>query len=303
MPKDHGRREIVVGVDGSSSSDSAVQWAAREADLRDLTLHLVHVVTPLTAPGAAWSDALMPATYARNAEERAYEIVEKARVIATAATTAPSCTPQIDVEVLYGAVTATLIDLSGRSAMIVTGCLGVGSEPGTLLGPVGSNLVRHARCPVAIVHDELDWQSSAPVLVGVDGSGSTDVALEIAFEAASTRRVDLIALHAWTDLSPLDMPRLDSSPTEWSALEAREEAALVARLARWEEQYPSIVVRPMVVCDRPIPRLLQEATHSQLVVVGGHARDGFAGMWLGSVSSTVARLARVPVIIARNSGS
>lgn len=214
---------------------------------------------------------------------------------------ASSCRPQIDVEVLYGAVTATLIDLSERSAMIVTGCVGVGSEPGTLLGAVGSSLVRDARCPVAIVHDELDWCSSAPVLVGIDGSRSTDVALEIAFEAASTRRVDLIALHAWTDLSPLDIPRLDSSPTEWSALESREEAALVARLAPWKEHFPSVVVRPMVLCDRPIPRLLQEATQSQLVVVGGHARDGFAGMWLGSVSSTVARLARVPVIIARGS--
>jgi nucleotide-binding universal stress UspA family protein len=108
-------------------------------------------------------------------------------------------------------------------------------------------------------------------------------------------------LHAWTDPSPLDLPPRDSSPTESSALESREEAALVARLAQWERRFPSVVVRPMVVCDRPIPRLLQEATHAQLVVVGGHARDGFAGMWLGSVSSTVARLARVPVIIARSS--
>jgi hypothetical protein len=59
--------------------------------------------------------------------------------------------------------------------------MGSDSERGTELGHVGSNLVRHARCPVAIVHDELDWCSSAPVLVGIDGSGSTDMALEIAF--------------------------------------------------------------------------------------------------------------------------
>jgi nucleotide-binding universal stress UspA family protein len=300
MSDDQGNRGIVVGVDGSPSSDSAVQWAAREADLRALPLDLVHVVTPLSAPDAALFDTVVPATYARRTEEGAIELVEKAREIATAAT-ASTCTPKIDVEVLYGAVTATLLDLSERSAMVVAGCVGRGSEPGTQLGPVGSNLVRHARCPVAIVHDELDWCSSAPVLLGIDGSDSTDVALEIAFEAASNRRVALVALHAWTDLSPLDLPRFDSSPIEWSALESREEASLSARLAPWKERFPSVVVRPMVVCDRPIPRLLAEATHSQLMVVGGHARDGFAGMWLGSVSSTVARLARVPVIIARSS--
>ena len=36
---------IVVGVDGSPASKAAVQWAARDAELRNVTLTLVHVVT------------------------------------------------------------------------------------------------------------------------------------------------------------------------------------------------------------------------------------------------------------------
>src|ERR1700758_5166173 len=35
---------VVVGVDGSPSSDMAVCWAAREAGMRNIPLSLVHVV-------------------------------------------------------------------------------------------------------------------------------------------------------------------------------------------------------------------------------------------------------------------
>jgi len=42
---------IVVGVDGSPGSNGAVQWAAHTAELRNVSLTLVHVV-PATA--GAW---------------------------------------------------------------------------------------------------------------------------------------------------------------------------------------------------------------------------------------------------------
>jgi len=35
---------VVVGVDGSPGSNVAVQWAARDAELRNVPLTLVHVV-------------------------------------------------------------------------------------------------------------------------------------------------------------------------------------------------------------------------------------------------------------------
>ena len=45
---------VVVGVDGSSSSKRAVQWAAHEARMRNVPLTLVHVVvTPSWGP-APW---------------------------------------------------------------------------------------------------------------------------------------------------------------------------------------------------------------------------------------------------------
>lgn len=48
---------IVVGVDGSPASKVAVQWAARDAELRNVPLTLVHV---LTAAGTRLGTALPP---------------------------------------------------------------------------------------------------------------------------------------------------------------------------------------------------------------------------------------------------
>lgn len=40
---------IVVGVDGSRSSTVAVEWAARDAEMRNVALRVVHVVAPIVA--------------------------------------------------------------------------------------------------------------------------------------------------------------------------------------------------------------------------------------------------------------
>jgi nucleotide-binding universal stress UspA family protein len=51
MPNSEKDLGIVVGVDGSSSSKSAIRWAAYEARIRDVPLTLVHVVvTPAWGP-------------------------------------------------------------------------------------------------------------------------------------------------------------------------------------------------------------------------------------------------------------
>src|ERR1700733_13137800 len=54
MSSDGMNPGVVVGADGSSSSRRAVQWAAREAIMRNVPLTLVHVVvTPAWGP-AQW---------------------------------------------------------------------------------------------------------------------------------------------------------------------------------------------------------------------------------------------------------
>lgn len=90
-------------------------------------------------------------------------------------------------------------------------------------------MVRHAHCPVAVVHDEdpqMQNPAKAPVLVGIDGSPASEAATAIAFEEASLRGVDLVAVHAMSDTDVLSMPG-----REFAEFEQRGQEVLAERLA------------------------------------------------------------------------
>ena len=171
-----------------------------------------------------------------------------------------------------------------------------------MLGSVTSGLVHHAHCPVAVIHAEELPSAQAPVVVGIDGSPTSELATAIAFDEASRRGVDLIALHAWSDTGPIEFASANWAPIEWRNIKVAEEEVLSERLSGWSAQYPDVTVRKVVVCDRPAQRLLEKADDAQLVVVGSHGRGGVPGMLLGSVSTAIVNSARVPVIIARLAG-
>ncbi|MDZ4269191.1 MAG: universal stress protein [Mycobacterium sp.] len=298
MSAQETRRGIVVGVDASSTSKTAVEWAARDAEMRNVPLRVVHVVTPLTAVAEGWS-AFPTDVYAQWQEDEARQILEKALKVAVEAA-APARASQVTTEVVHAPAVPGLVDLSREADMLVVGCRGEEGLTGALLGSVSAGVVHHAHCPVVVIHDEDSTpRSSAPVVVGVDGSPASEVATEIAFDEASRRGVELVALHAWTDMGRLEFPRMGSTPIEWRNIEEQEQEVLAERLSGWRSRYPDVTVRKVVVSDRPAPRLLEQAQDAQLVVVGSHGRGGFAGMLLGSVARTVVHSARVPVIVAR----
>ena len=191
---------IAVGVDGSPPSKVAVDWAAREASLRGLPLTLVHVIpSSLTR---MWPQVPTPPELQEWHELNGHEILRQARQVAEDATKSRN---GIDVSshIVTGNASATLIDLSKEAAMIVVGCRGLGAIGRRLMGSVSWGVVHHAHCPVAVIHDEdplMPTPAVAPVVVGIDGSPASEAATALAFEEASRRGVELVAVHAWSDL-------------------------------------------------------------------------------------------------------
>jgi len=296
MPSHDGRSGIVVGVDDSPAAKAAVEWAAHDAELRSISLTLVHAVSPnLTT----WQEGPLPPGLAEWQKNHGRRLLEDAVKIVEKACHHGGPT-QIHTKVSPSAAVATLTDLSREAELIVVGSSGTSGWQGRTLGSLSSGLIRHARCPVAITHDDdpaSPQQLQAPVLVGIDGSQGSELASAIAFDEAARRGVGLIALHAWSDVDVSDWPDLD-----WRLAQAMSKDLLTERLAGWRAQYPKVKVRQIVVRDRPAHQLVTHSAEAQLLVVGSHGRGGFSGMLAGSVSESVAQLARTPVIVVRQPG-
>lgn len=285
---------ILVGVDGSAASDAAVAWATREAIMYQLPITMVHAVTPVVV---GWPVGQLYMQMPDWQKDNAEQVIDQA-LKTLSANLGESQPPEVHTEISYSSVTSTLIDASKDAWMIVAGSEGLGALGRLLLGSVTTGLIHHAHCPVAVIHHDESAapDSTAPVLLGIDGSPTSEAVTALAFDEASRRGVELVALHAWSDVGVFPMLGMD-----WRDSEKKGEEVLAERLAGWQEQYPDVRVERLLFCDKPSRWLLKESERAQLVVLGSHGRGGFAGMLLGSVSSAVAQSARVPVIVVRPS--
>ncbi len=298
-----GEPGIVVGVDGSPDSNAALRWAVREATMRNVSLTLAYAATPLPGDslvlewtGDSVPEELLPALTATSERvlDDAVKLVEDM--------TDGENRPPINNEVFSGSPVSALVELSAKAEMVVTGSRGHGTLERVLMGSVSTGLVHHAHCPVAVIRDGAAPPVEGCVLVGVDGSPASELATAIAFDEASWRGAELVALHAWTDV---EVPAVSSrewtgtTRTSWTKLQSAAEETLAERLAGWRERYPDVVVRREVVVNHAAQHLVERSESAQLVVVGSHGRGGFTGMLLGSVSTAVVHAVRTPIIVAR----
>ncbi|RDH78149.1 universal stress protein [Mycolicibacterium moriokaense] len=293
MAPKRGKYGILVAVDGSPESDAAVRWAAREAALRhDVPITLMHVIMPVVA---SWPVRPLQHEFSDWQKDNARQVIEQAEKLLQSSFD-ESKSVAVQTEVADGYIVATLVDATRDAEMVVVGSRGMGAISRAVLGSTSSGLVHHAHCPVAVVHTDESRapDHTSPVLLGIDGTPASEKATALAFEEASRRQVDLVALHAWSDVGVFPVIGMN-----WHEYEDEGHEVLGERLAGWCEQYPDVTVHKRIVCDRPAASLIDESQQAQLVVVGSHGRGGFPGMLLGSVGSSVAQSAKAPVIVVR----
>lgn len=293
---------VVVGVDESDSARAAVRWAAAEAARRGAPLRLVAAFAPI--PAGHVGNPGLGTSYRRVMTESARAVLTSAAALAVEI--APGVATE--AELRTGFPVPVLLDESERAVLTVVGSRGLGGFTGLLVGSVAVALAARGGSPVAVVRGDTGEgdpgdggtaEGDRPVVVGVDGSPTSESALALAYEEAALRSAPLVAVHTWLDdmLEPALAPVID-----WAALETEESALLAQRLAGWSEKYPDVEVRRLVVRDRPARALVAESAGAALVVVGSRGRGGAAGLLLGSVSHALLQHAHCPVLVARPDG-
>jgi nucleotide-binding universal stress UspA family protein len=139
---------VVVGVDGSDCSREALRFAAVEARLRGLPLHVVTAYHQQVV-GTAVVDVFDPHD----------ELVTMQRQLLDESA-AELAGLEVHADVVLGHPVDCLRQAGSDATLLVVGSRGHGGFTRMLLGSTSHALVQHATCPVAVVH-------RAPVATGI----------------------------------------------------------------------------------------------------------------------------------------
>jgi nucleotide-binding universal stress UspA family protein len=140
------KKRIVVGVDGSPSSQAALQWAADQADRTGAD---VDAVIAWEYPALAAGFGFAATAMITNSQYREY--AEKVVADAVSRVTEPGSGVRFSTRVGEGNAAQVLLDASAEAELLVVGSRGHGTFAGAVLGSVSTRVAHHAPCPVVVV--------------------------------------------------------------------------------------------------------------------------------------------------------
>jgi nucleotide-binding universal stress UspA family protein len=138
-------KTVLVGVDGSAGSHTALAWAAAEAAYHEADLVVLNVWEHTLLPPAgsvSVSEKYVPDPSQRTAEELLEEIK---------AVLGDDPPVLVQPRVKQGSPAKVLIEESVDADLLVVGTRGHGGFRGLVLGSVSQHVAAYAKCPVTVV--------------------------------------------------------------------------------------------------------------------------------------------------------
>lgn len=290
---------VVVGVDGSPGSRSALVVALGEAARRGADLDVV-VACPLVEPWTLGPPLAVPdvAWLLADGRARGRALLAEARKDQSLTTAPEAARVRAAVVAVERPPAAALVERSTGAELLVVGSRGRGAARSTLLGSVALHCATRARCPVLVVHGEPgSAPPAAPVVVGLEGSAPSREALRQAADEAERLGADLEVVTAYIPMSYWgDLYAVMAPPSGRTREQAEERARAVLREVLGSDGGGSGVT--VVVEQGDAGRVLTEkASGARLLVVGSECRSRLEGMILGSVALHCVVHARCPVLV------
>lgn len=255
--------KVIVGFDGSIGAEAAVEWAACEAEQRDVFLRVLTcwAVPPevdFYGAGRRQADSLA-AIVAATKKRHPHLVVSS------------SATPMDPRD--------ALIDEAAKADLLVIGSSTIGAARQLLLGSVAKTAARRSPCPVVVVRGA-GVRPVRTIVVGIDGSSASAAAVDWACAEADFHRAQVVLIHAWEgDISRVDAQRvIDVAVSECHARTGAE-------------------VRGELVDGSPAAAIVRASRNADLVAIGSRGQSGFKTALFGSVALSVADQAACPVAI------
>ena len=282
---------LVVGVDGSDGSLTALDWAVDEAARHGLPLRLVYA--------SLWEryEGDVPSA----GRERSSGRVLAEHITASALERAQRRDPDVKVtaEVIPAEAVSALLSEGHNASALVTGSRGRGELAELLLGSVGLAVAARAHGPVIVVRGDKAGLAGAHerILLGAGDPATGSEAVRFAFQEAEARGCSLDVVRAWR--CPAHETADDPKPAEDTARHHEEQAsALLDRLVEDAvAEHPNVRVRRITVEGPARKVLLHRSAGSDLLIVGARRRKGHFGLQLGRVAHTLLHHADCPVAI------
>lgn len=274
--------EIVVGVDGSTGSRSALRWAARTASARGDGLRAVTAWQYPARAGSPIGPTELPA-----AEEMDRQSDERLRAVLREEL--EEAAEHVEVEVGRGPTASVLLGAAARPGvvMLVLGARGLGGFDGLRMGSVSQQCVEHSPCPIVVMRGD-PLAVDGPIVVGLDGSDGSTRALEWAIDLATATGSEIIAVHVphstdGTKVFEVATEALDQWCAPLRDREVAHEMRVEAGDARTALEHAA------------------DVTDASLLVVGTRGLGTVRGLLLGSVAGYIARYAKRPIAVVPSS--
>jgi len=292
-------RHILVPLDGSSFSESALALAGGIAARAGSDLELVTVNAPVAHPDISAglvtdSEATRAGVAEAYLQDRAEELRRRFAIVVRTA-------------VLEGEAADAIIEhvCLDRPELIVMTTHGRSGPSRLLLGSVADRLLHEVHCPMLLVRAPLDTGElpAAPrVLVPLDGSSLAESVVD---ELARLLPPDLTTLHLLRVVAPAEALPV-GAPMPLPAMEPNAMQARLTAASRYLETMSAKlraagwrVEREVATEWNPAAAALRSVATSRcdLIAMATRGLGGVQRMILGSVADKVLRRATTPVLV------
>lgn len=272
---------ILVAVDGSAPSDTALSWAVERARNTSGTIQLLHVIEDTLV-------ALAPSLVAQ-LEDNARSLLEqqyrRTRELA----------PDLSVttSLAAGSVLSTLKTASNDADLLVIGTHRHGLVLGEILGTFSLRAAAAVSCSLAVI-PELP-PAGHGVVVGVSQSSTSLITCDFAAAEAAAHDEDLLIICAGYVTNPL---LADLMPPSVASLD--RESAIATAAAHVQVTHPAVDVHTHVVYGAPADALIEASKDSRLLVLGKRRLYGAQRFGRRPIGHDVLLGASVPVVLVQS---